>query len=193
MNFFFCPLLEQFCYFSSILPSCGPFCPDGISFCPLSSSGQENGCFGVRLGVFCVRTYPERGLWRLSKEQGLVVVFWAKWDPIWAKWDPSGQSVQKVGKSALELRGRNPIIVITCFSMPSLPSSEGLVVILLLRANIRVRPLFLRQLKCHVIRFSKRLAEGAITSLFSRGRKTLGDRFVLAPTAALARVGDLHK
>ena len=65
----------------SRLPSCS-------SFCPLSSSGQEKGCFGMGFGVFCVCTYPPKGL---SKEQGLGVVLWAKWDPIWANWDPSGQ------------------------------------------------------------------------------------------------------
>ena len=52
-------LLEQLSSFGpSILPSWGPGCPDGNSFCPLSSSGQEKGCFGVCLGVCCVRIYP---------------------------------------------------------------------------------------------------------------------------------------
>ena len=49
-------------HFSNILqqifPSWGPSCPDGNSFGPLLSSGQEKGCFGVGFGVFCVRTYP---------------------------------------------------------------------------------------------------------------------------------------
>ena len=40
-------------------------------------------------------------MWRLSKEQGLGLGFWANWDPIWAKWDPSRQFVRKVCKSAL--------------------------------------------------------------------------------------------
>ena len=58
--------------------------------------GRVGGCF-VYVHI------PKRGLWMLSKEQGLVVVFWAKWDPIWATWDPSGQFIRKVGKTALEL------------------------------------------------------------------------------------------
>ena len=61
-------------------------------------------------GCFVFVHIPKKGLWQLSKEQGLVVVFWAKWDPIWAKWDPSGQFVQKVGKSALELEKKNSIM-----------------------------------------------------------------------------------
>ena len=63
----------------------------------------HTGCFWGVFGVFCVRTYPRKGVWLLGKEQGLEVVFWANWDPIWAKWDPCGQFVRKVGKSALEL------------------------------------------------------------------------------------------
>ena len=70
----FRPLLEKSCPLSNILPSCSAFCTEGSSFWPRSGSGQEKGWFGV----------PERVLWRLSKEQGFVVVFWAKWDPIWA-------------------------------------------------------------------------------------------------------------
>ena len=53
-----------------------------------TSTKQEKGCFAAGFGVFCVCTYPPKGL---SKEQGLGVVLWAKWDPIWANWDPSGQ------------------------------------------------------------------------------------------------------
>ena len=69
---------------------------------------------------------PERGLWRLSKEQVLVLVFWAKWDPIWAKWEPSGQFVRKVGKSALESLGKkNTIIIITRWSGPSGGKAQG--------------------------------------------------------------------
>ena len=93
------PLLEKFCPLSNILPSWGPFCPECSSFCPLSSSGQEKGCFGVGFGAFCVRTYPQKGFVLLNKEQGLVVIFWAKWDLIWAKWEPYGQLVWKVGKN----------------------------------------------------------------------------------------------
>ena len=53
MNNFFLPTLN-------ILPSWGPVCPDSSSFCTLSSSGQEKGCFGVGLGplgVFCTCAY----------------------------------------------------------------------------------------------------------------------------------------
>ena len=98
--------LESFAHFSNILPSWGPFCPGSSSFCPLSTSGQEKGCFGVGLGVFCVCTYPQKGFVTGESRTGvarLVVVVWAKWDPNWAKWDPSGQFVRKVGKSALEI------------------------------------------------------------------------------------------
>ena len=52
---------KSFAHFSNILPSGGPNCPDGSSFCPLSSSGQEKGCFGAGMGVFCVRTYLQKG------------------------------------------------------------------------------------------------------------------------------------
>ena len=34
---------------------------------------SEKGCFGVGLGVFCVRI-----VWRLNKAQGMGVIFWAK-------------------------------------------------------------------------------------------------------------------
>ena len=41
-----------------VLPTLQTFCLDGTSFFQISSSGQEKGCFGVGLGVFCVRKYP---------------------------------------------------------------------------------------------------------------------------------------
>ena len=60
------------------------FCPVGVHFaqtassvCPLSSSGQEKGCFGS-WGCFVFIHSSKRGLLQLSKEQGLVVVFWSK-------------------------------------------------------------------------------------------------------------------
>ena len=56
---------------------------------------------------------PERGVCRLSKEQGLGVVFWAKTDPIWAKWDPSEQFVRKMDKISQKcsrIGGKNSII-----------------------------------------------------------------------------------
>ena len=58
---FFRLILEIFSHFSNILPGWGQNCPDSSSFCPLSSSGQEKGCFGVGLGLFCVCTYPLKG------------------------------------------------------------------------------------------------------------------------------------
>ena len=106
---FLCQLLEIFAHFSNILPSWGPNCPDGTSFCPLSSSGKVKGCFGRGCGCFVYVHIPERCVWQLSKEQGLGVVFWTRWDPIWAKWDPFGQFVRKVGKRALGLGERNSI------------------------------------------------------------------------------------
>ena len=55
-------------------------------------------------GVLCSYISPNEVSW-FSKEQGLVVAFWAKIDPIWAKIDPPGQFDRKVVKSALELGG----------------------------------------------------------------------------------------
>ena len=78
MNNFFCPFLERFCHFSKFWPSWGPFCQDSSSFCPLSTSGKEKGCFGAGFwGVLCTYISP-KGVCSLSKEQGLLVVFWAK-------------------------------------------------------------------------------------------------------------------
>ena len=63
MNNFFLPISrKKNSHFSNILPSWGPNCPDYSSFCPLSSSGQKKGSFGVGLGVFCVCTYLQKGL-----------------------------------------------------------------------------------------------------------------------------------
>ena len=70
---------------------------------------SEFSCWGW--GCFVYVHIPERGLWWLSKEQGLVVLFWAKWDPVGAKWDPCGQFVRKVGKSALESGKTKSIII----------------------------------------------------------------------------------
>ena len=97
-----CPLLEKFCPLFKRFAHC--------TICPLSSAGQKRGCFGVGFGVFCVGTMVhilERDVWRLSEEQRLGAVFWAKWDPTWAKRGPSGQFAGKVGKSALELGEKN--------------------------------------------------------------------------------------
>ena len=60
------PVLESFAFFSNILPSWDPNCPDSCSFCPLSSSGQEKGYFGVGFGVFVYVHIPKRGVQRLG-------------------------------------------------------------------------------------------------------------------------------
>ena len=57
MTIFFWPTSRK------VLPTFQTFCPVGVQIgqmvvdLPLSSSGQEKGRLGVRLGVFCVRTY----------------------------------------------------------------------------------------------------------------------------------------
>ena len=83
------------------------FYPDGISFCPLSSSGQEKGCFWAGLTFFFLHVHiPKKGVWLVSKKQGMEVVFWAKWTP-------SGQNethlgnLYESGQSALELGEKN--------------------------------------------------------------------------------------
>ena len=98
------------CIYCKGLPT---FCPFGVHSAQTVvdfAHFQIQGVFWGGVGVFCVSTYPKRGLWRLSKEQGLVAVFWAKWDPIRAKWDQSGQFVWKVGRSAPESGKKNSII-----------------------------------------------------------------------------------
>ena len=101
----------------NILPTFQTFWSDGVHFAKkvvhfahFQYQARKRGVLGWGWGCFVYVHIPERGLRRLSKEQGLLVVFWAKWDPIWAKWDPSGKFVLKVGKSALELGGGNSII-----------------------------------------------------------------------------------
>ena len=65
-------------------------------------------CFRVGWGYFVYLHSPERSLWQLSKEQGLVVVFRAEWDPIWVKWAHLGNlyekwaTVRKVGHRMIE-------------------------------------------------------------------------------------------
>ena len=99
MNNFFLPTSRKAVHFSNILLSWGcPEAPDGSSFCPLSSAGpaRKRSVLGWGWGCFVYVHIPESGVWRLSKEEGLGLIFWAKSDPIWAKWDPSGQLVRKV-------------------------------------------------------------------------------------------------
>ena len=111
-EWFFCPLLEKFCplfkYFEI-------FCPVGVQipqtvvhFAHFQVQARKRGVLGWAWGCSVYWHISKRGVWRLSKQQGLGVVFWAKWDPIWAKWDPSRQIVQEVGKSALELGKKIP-------------------------------------------------------------------------------------
>ena len=51
---FFCPLLEKFCTLFNHFAQMGFILPRQSSFCPLSKSGQEKGCFVLGLGVFRV-------------------------------------------------------------------------------------------------------------------------------------------
>ena len=111
MNKFFLPTSRK------VLPTFQIFCPIGVQiaqkvvhFAHFQVQARKKGGLGWALGRFVYVHIPERGVWHLSKEQGLGVVFWAKWYPIWAKWDPSGQFVRKVGKSALELEKKNLIM-----------------------------------------------------------------------------------
>ena len=99
----------------NVLPTFETFCPVAVHFAqtivhfPTFKIRPEKGVFWG--GAFFVYVHiPKRSVWLLSKEHGLVVVFWAKWVPIWKKWDPSGQFVRKVGKSALELGNKKLII-----------------------------------------------------------------------------------
>ena len=62
VSIFFAHFQKSFVHCSNILPSWGSGCPDCSSYCPLSSSGQEKGCFGVGLGVLWVHTYPSEYL-----------------------------------------------------------------------------------------------------------------------------------
>ena len=111
MNKFFLPTSRK------VLTTFQTFCPVGVHmaqtvvhFAHFQVQGlqaRKRGVLGWALGRFVYVHIPERGVWRLSKEQGLVVVVWANWDPILAKWDPTGQFVPKMGKSALELRKKN--------------------------------------------------------------------------------------
>ena len=79
----------------------GPGCPGGSSVCPLSSSGQENVCFGVGLGL-CDGRVKNRG-WGWYSGQNET--------PSGQNEIPSGQFIRKVGKSALELGGGGGLII----------------------------------------------------------------------------------
>ena len=106
MNKFFLPTSKKvLSTFQTFCPVGGPVCPAQtvVHFVHCQVQASKSGVLGWVWRCFVYVHIPERGVWLLSKEQELGVVFWAKWDPIWAKWDSSGQYVQKVGKSALEL------------------------------------------------------------------------------------------
>ena len=105
---FFCPLLEKFCPPFKHFTQCPVrvhFAQTVVHFTHFQVQARKRGVLGWGWACFVYVHIPERGLWLLShgKEQGLVMVFWAKWDPIRAKWKSSGQFVWKVGESTLEL------------------------------------------------------------------------------------------
>ena len=61
------------------------FCPHGVLFAQtvvhfahFQNQARKRGILGWGGGCFVFVHVPERGLCRLSKEQGLVVIFWAK-------------------------------------------------------------------------------------------------------------------
>ena len=69
---------SRFCSLFKHCAQLGSKLPDGSSFCPLSSSGKEKGCFGWTWGCFVYVHILEEDVWWLSTEQWLGVVFWAK-------------------------------------------------------------------------------------------------------------------
>ena len=98
MIWFFWPTSRKGLFtFQAFCPRGSPGCPDCSSFCPLRDQARKRGVLGWGWGCFACVHIPERGVWLLSKEQGLGVVFWAKWEPIRAKWDPSEKFVRKMG------------------------------------------------------------------------------------------------
>ena len=76
----------------SFLPTCRKVLPTFQTFCPVwvhfaqtvvhlahfQVQARKRGVLGRGSGFFVFLHIPERGLQRLSKEQGLMVVFWAK-------------------------------------------------------------------------------------------------------------------
>ena len=105
-----CPWINSFLPTSrKVLAAFQTFCPVGVriaqtvvDFAHIQVQSRKRAVLGWFWGCFVYVHIQERGVWRMSKEQGLVVVFRAKWDPIWAKRDPSGRFVWKMGKSALK-------------------------------------------------------------------------------------------
>ena len=89
----------------TVLPTFQTFYPDGVHFAQtvvhfahFQNQARKRGVLGWGWECFLFINIPERGLWRLSIDQGFMVVFWAKWDPILAKWDQSWQIVLKWAK-----------------------------------------------------------------------------------------------
>ena len=96
----------------SFLPTFPKICPGGVHiaqtvvpFAHFQVQTRKRGALWWAWGCFRYVHIPERSVWRLSKEQRLMVVFCAKWDPIWAKWDPiwanytkNGQKCPRIGK-----------------------------------------------------------------------------------------------
>ena len=67
------------------LPAFQTFCPDAVHFAQtvvhfahFQNQAKKRGVWGWGWGCFLLVHILERGLLRLSKEQWLLVVFWAK-------------------------------------------------------------------------------------------------------------------
>ena len=96
-----------------VLSTFQTFCPVGVQFSQMvvhfahfQVQARKRGVLGWGWECFAY-TSPNRGLWLLSKEQGLMVVFCAKWSPSGQNETSLGKlrPIWKVGKSALELGG----------------------------------------------------------------------------------------
>ena len=99
-----------------VLSTFQTFCPVGVQvaqtvvhFAHFQVQARKRGVLGWGCGCFVYVHIPERvcDCWlRSGVGDGIL----GKMKPIWAKRDPSGQVIWKVGKSALELGGKNSII-----------------------------------------------------------------------------------
>ena len=125
---------KRFVQFSNILPRWGPSCPECSSFCTLSSSVQEKGCFGMGFGgVLCTYISLKRVCDGRAKNRGWGWYSGQNETPSGQNERAYGQFVRKVGKSALELGEKNLI-------MPS--TNLKLVKRIHVRKNLRTNFLF---------------------------------------------------